>query len=602
MGKKKIRKSENVEEQKKETKKLENMRKQNKAARKAAKANQKGEKIRFISSMKAKILILVIMAVTLTGSITLLAVVPSVRSTLRNQTSNYMYDMAVSHGTVLEDLEENGDYNNSVVLSKAFSYVGLQGVKSSYAYVVDGDGTVKCHPKKDLVGQQVQEKKIQDVVQDIKMGKRSETAVVRVTEKGKVKYLAYYVTENQPAILVISADEDEIMAPVQRIVVICIVVFVANILIFAVLAMLLTSIMVRPLGQISNVIGRMAHMDFVNRGGEDKLMKRKDETGLMSRAVVSLREEMHKMVSEIQAQSDSLFTASEQLDHDASNTAKTLAQVGNAVGDIASGATSQADETQSATEHVITMGNMIEETNQVAEVLEQNSRQMQNSSDQAMRILQELMEVNERTKLSIEEIANQTNITNGSAQKIKEATNIIASIAEETNLLSLNASIEAARAGEQGRGFAVVASQIQKLAEQSNDSASQIDDITNVLIQDSGRAVETMQEVQGIMELQSEKMMKTDAMFKQVMDGVEHALSEVIHINDRTENLDDSRNRVVDVVQNLSAIAQENAASSEETSASVIEVSNILENISGNATKLKDIAYQMDQSVKKIQI
>ena len=120
------------------------------------------------------------------------------------------------------------------------------------------------------------------------------------------------------------------------------------------------------------------------------------------------------------------------------------------------------------------------------------------------------MEVNDQTKLSIDEIYEQTNITNASAQKIKAATDIIASIAEETNLLSLNASIEAARAGEQGRGFAVVASQIQKLAEQSNDSAKQIDDITNVLIQDSTHAVDTMQGVQQIMAVQSDKMQQTE--------------------------------------------------------------------------------------------
>ena len=102
------------------------------------------------------------------------------------------------------------------------------------------------------------------------------------------------------------------------------------------------------------------------------------------------------------------------------------------------------------------------------------------------------------------------------AQKIKEATTLIASIAEETNLLSLNASIEAARAGEQGRGFAVVASQIQKLAEQSNESASQIAEITSALIKDSTRAVETMQQVRDIMDEQSDKMTQTDEMFRQV--------------------------------------------------------------------------------------
>ena len=140
-------------------------------------------------------------------------------------------------------------------------------------------------------------------------------------------------------------------------------------------------------------------------------------------------------------------------------------QVDRAVGDIATGATSQAQETQNATENVIAMGNMIEDTNAEAERLNGNAQQMKDSSDQAMQILKELNEINDRTKQSIEEVYTQTNITNESVQKIKEATVLIASIAEETNLLSLNASIEAARAGEQGKGFAVVASQIQKLAE-----------------------------------------------------------------------------------------------------------------------------------------
>lgn len=567
-----------------------------------AEKRRKTDKVHFLSSIKAKILLLVLFAVALTASVTLIVVIPTVQSTIRTQMGNYMYDVAVSNGAVLEELEENGDYSNSVVLKKTFRSVGIQGVSSSYAYIVNGDGTILYHPENEIIGTQVENKKIKDVITDIKMGKRTASSVERAKEDGKVKYLAYYVTQNHPAVLVISAEEEEIMAPIKKMIYLCVGVFVADIILFAIIAVVMTTVLVRPIKKVSDIIGKMAHMDFTDDGETDKLSKRRDETGLMGRAVAALREEMRKMVSDIQEQSDHLFSASERLDQDASNTAKTVAKVGSAVGDIASGATSQADETQSATENVISMGNMIEETNQVAAVLEKNSKQMQSSSDQAMSILRELMEVNERTKRSIEEISDQTNITNASAQKIKEATSIIAAIAEETNLLSLNASIEAARAGEQGKGFAVVASQIQKLAEQSNDSALQIDEITSELIQDSTKAVETMKEVQGIMELQSDKMLKTDDMFKQVNVGVENALDSVIHITGRTENLDESRNRVVDVVQNLSAIAQENAASSEETSASVVEVGNTLENISENATQLKDIAYQLDQSIKKIKI
>lgn len=113
------------------------------------------------------------------------------------------------------------------------------------------------------------------------------------------------------------------------------------------------------------------------------------------------------------------------------------------------------------------MGNMIEETNNEIEDLRNSARAMRSAGENAMKILDELNKINQQTKDAISVIYEQTNTTNTSAMKIKEATDIITDIAEETNLLSLNASIEAARAGEQGRGFAVVASQIQKLAEQS---------------------------------------------------------------------------------------------------------------------------------------
>lgn len=453
-----------------------------------------------------------------------------------------------------------------------------------------------------MVGQPVENAMIKKVVEDIQMGSRPETSVVEYKYKGTAKMAAYYVTKKEPTILVITADKDDILAPINNMIKTGVVAFAIVVVIFAFLAAFITGRMTRPLIVISKIVEKMSRMDFTENKAAERLLKRKDETGMMSRSVASLRKEMVLMIQDIQAQSNSLFNASESLDKDATHTARAIEQVESAVGDIASGATNQADETQSATENVITMGNMIEETNSVAEALHKNSKQMQESSNQAMSILKELMEVNDQTKLSIDEIYEQTNITNASAQKIKAATDIIASIAEETNLLSLNASIEAARAGEQGRGFAVVASQIQKLAEQSNDSAKQIDDITNVLIQDSTHAVDTMQGVQQIMAVQSDKMQQTEKRFADVYEGVEKAIGGVGTISGRTESLDDSRSKVVDVVQNLSAIAEQNAASSQETSASVVEVSNTLANISDSAAGLKEIAYQLDQSVKKIKL
>ena len=510
--------------------------------------------------------------------------------------------MTVSNGATLEMMRKQIKLKDPEALKNAFQNVGLDGIDSSYAYVVTADGTMQYHPTADKIGKPVENAVIKGVVAQMAQGKRPEAKVASYDFNGGQKYVAYYVDEACSSVLVVSADQSEILAPLNKVTYISIGASVAVIIVMMIVSLILISASLRPISKISAIVGKMARMDFTPTPGSEKLVSRQDETGVMSRSVAELRRELVALVEEIQQKSSDLFGASERLDKDASETAKTVSQVESAVGDIASGATSQAQETQNATEHVIHMGNMIEETNREAELLENNSESMKNSSDHAMTILNELMSVNERTKTSIEEIYEQTNITNASAQKIKEATTLIASIAEETNLLSLNASIEAARAGEQGRGFAVVASQIQKLAEQSNESASQIAEITSALIKDSTRAVETMQQVRDIMDEQSDKMTQTDEMFRQVDKGVSNAMHSVVNITGKTENLDDSRSKVVDVVQNLSAIAEENAASSQETSASVAEVGNIVIDISENAAQLKDIAQGLEQSVKKFRL
>ena len=214
-----------------------------------------------------------------------------------------------------------------------------------------------------------------------------------------------------------------------------------------------------------------------------------------------------------------------------------------------------------------------------------------------MNILDELQEVNNQTDEYIDMIAEQTDITNQSAKKIGQATQLIAAIAEETNLLSLNASIEAARAGEQGRGFAVVASQIQKLAEQSTEAVKEIDGIIHTLTADSEKAVETMDQVRDIIEKQNDHMYQTGEAFAQIKDGVDESIAGINVIADRTRDLDQTRTNVIDSVSSLTAIAEENAAATEETSASMVEISSIVTGISDQANALHEVAQRMDEKM-----
>ena len=319
----------------------------------------------------------------------------------------------------------------------------------------------------------------------------------------------------------------------------------------------------------------------------------------MAKAIGTLRKELADVIRSITGQSVELHDASNAMNNSAYETSQSVDQFEKAINEIAQGATSQAQETQTATENVILMGNMIEETNNEVEKLRNNARSMRDSGDKALNILAELNNINQKTKEASQTIYEQTKMTNESALKIKEATDIITDIAEETNLLSLNASIEAARAGEQGRGFAVVASQIQKLAEQSNDSARQIADIINLLITDSEKTVETMEDVKAVIEQQNEHVINTGKAFMEVKTGIDSSVESVREITAKTKQLDDARVKVVDVVQNLTAIAEENAASTEETSASASEVGAIMGTISDNAQQLNTIADELKNSIKQ---
>lgn len=245
------------------------------------------------------------------------------------------------------------------------------------------------------------------------------------------------------------------------------------------------------------------------------------------------------------------------------------------------------------------MGELIEQT--VSEIgdLRTVSGKMTESGETALTILNELIAVNETAVRAIELIAKQTDETNAAALKIREATDIITSIAEETNLLSLNASIEAARAGDAGRGFAVVADQISKLAEQSNQSGQEIENITTALIEDSNKAVETMKEVSSIMSEQASKMATTNEAFSVVKDGIFASRKSVEHINEMSAKLDQARKDIIDIIQSLTAVSEENAASTEETSAATNEVSAATQSVATAAVSLKQITNDLTISLSR---
>lgn len=346
-----------------------------------------------------------------------------------------------------------------------------------------------------------------------------------------------------------------------------------------------------------NVIEQLAEGNL-NIEVDQKLLKRGDELGNSAKALQYLISELSRILLHVQQSSNELMQSGDSLDGMAERVNANSTEISKAVEEISHGAIAQAEEIEHATSQIVDMGLMIEQIVDGVVKLDQTSIAMKEAGDSSAEIMQNLAESTNRTNEAISKIGAQIYATNDSAQRIREAVDIISSIASQTSLLSLNASIEAARAGEFGKGFAVVATEIQKLADESSRSAQTITDVINALLAESDMTVKIMQEVEEIITDQKQKLEATQRNFTEVADGIHSSREETSMIEQQTQVCDTSRKTVVDVISNLSALSEENAASAEETTASMEELSVTINLLADAAASLKNLSSKMDEEIK----
>lgn len=346
-----------------------------------------------------------------------------------------------------------------------------------------------------------------------------------------------------------------------------------------------------------SIMGKVAEGDLTV-WVDDKMLKRKDEIGDLSRVTVKLKDTLKGILKGISENSASLLEASRALGNAADTTNGTMNEVQNAVSQVVANSTEQSKNSESTSENMRIMGEHITETSTEVDTLNQNAASMQKSSKKTADTLAQLCHINEEVERIIGEVKEQTDRTNASIQKINAAMEFITSIAEETNLLSLNASIEAARAGESGRGFAVVADQIKKLAEQSNQSGHEIEETTKALMEDSAREMEIMQRMQEIITEQSGSMQETRANVSEVLKEIEASMQSILQIRESTGRLAESRGEVMEAVEQLSQIAHDNVDSTQQTYTETQEVLDTFRQVYDSAEQLKKIADELAESMQ----
>lgn len=330
--------------------------------------------------------------------------------------------------------------------------------------------------------------------------------------------------------------------------------------------------------------------------------KSKNEIEIINNAVSELHRQLKEIVSVISKQAGQLNHSNQNFSEKFTHIADNVGSIDNAVEEIAQGSILQAQETSSASEQITDMAGVIEQNADSTRQLERAVTSMTDLSQKVEDILQELTAINEETFSNIEQVADQTNATSVSVERIVEAVEMIQNISEETSLLSLNASIEAARAGDAGKGFAVVAEQIRKLADESASSAGEIENIVDQLIRNSDVSVSTMREVNHAVTLQKVKLEDTRDAFEGLQQGMEAVADVSENISTRTNRLENQKDVIHGVIEQLAAISEQNAASTEQTSASMQNLSTAITECRQETQRLSELSEDLNQQTKRFSL
>lgn len=372
-------------------------------------------------------------------------------------------------------------------------------------------------------------------------------------------------------------------------------------IIFGVSGFVVSSRIAGRLTKATEALQHLAEGKLDTRVAED-VMKHDDEIGDIGRATTELIRRLREIVEKLLKTSGDLFETGNSLDTMAASSNIATNEISRAVDGISKGAISQAEEIESASAQITAIGELIDEIVNNVGNLTRTSNDMSAAGEASTRTMVNLSESNDRTSEAITSIGRQIRLTDESIKRISEATDLITSIASQTNLLSLNASIESARAGEAGKGFAVVASEIQKLAVQSSDAAVEIQQIINTLQSESTKTMREMQAAETLMKEQQDKLDETRAKFDEVSGGIKISREGTEQIRVSADSCGSARTAVIDVFSNLSAISEENAASTEETNASMQELNATLNLLADEAGKLKDISQALNDYMQFFQM
>jgi len=426
--------------------------------------------------------------------------------------------------------------------------------------------------EKEKIGTSAEEDYILDVLNRLRNHTGGENGYTEY-KIGNEEYLSsYHHMVDKDWVFIMEDSKEEIFASSKRMEMLLLAVCVLAIIGITVLSFILLMAILKPLAGINKAVNRLGEGDISDNDEITRYVGRNDEIGQISKSVKNLQSHLKDIVSAITRNAIELDNSNQEFSNRFAKIHGAVSGINNAVEEIALGATGQAQDTLEAESGVNAIADEVNHNSDNVICLNSAISKTSVLFEDMTKILNDLTDISEKTINSIVEVATKTKATNMSSEKIKEAVDMIKNITSQTNLLSLNASIEAARAGEAGRGFAVVADEIRKLADGSAQSAEDIKKLVDELVNNSDESIAETVKLNDILEKQKNELKLTNKGFEGLKKEVVLVENVSKSINESNRRMEKQQKTLNGIIENLSAISEENAASCEETSAAMESV------------------------------
>ena len=480
--------------------------------------------------------------------------------------------------------------------------------EEGYAYMINNEGTVVAHPTSDKVLNQFNP--INEVANDASLESAAnlfkkileeEQGISEYFYNGKNMYVGYTPIDNSQWIIIITADTDEVLKALPVMQRIILAVTIGILILAIILTFFVASSIATPIKKLETKAKKIASLD-ITENIDQKLLKNRDEVGRLARSFQQIINSLRDTIHEVMKASEQVASSSEELTSSAEQSSTAIETVAKTVEKVAEGSMEQSENTSEGSKQVERLGQTIRENEAKVDTMKKSTKNVVNIVAEGLVTMEALMQISEESSYETKRVHEGIIKTNHSAEKISEASNVIATIANQTNLLALNAAIEAARAGEAGKGFAVVAEEIRKLAEQSTESTKKIDSIVSELQLNSKDVVVIMEKVSSIMKEEADKIHESKEKYMMIETSMHETNGCVQILNQTSEQMKSMRDNILGMIQNLEAIAEENASSTQDASSSMEEQTAAMEEITASSENLSALAEELQVIIMRFKI